>query len=68
MVKGQGGFFGFGPAGQNELTFFTVEAYIGGRAAATCTTEQYSKRLENLPTRVKRTPEANQRGFELARQ
>jgi hypothetical protein len=36
MLNGHGGFFGFGPDGQNELTFFTFEAYMGGTGMGTC--------------------------------
>jgi hypothetical protein len=41
MLKGHGACFGLGPAGQNELTFFTVVTNSCGRGTGTCSVDEY---------------------------
>jgi hypothetical protein len=45
MLKGHGACFGLGPAGQNELTFFTVVTNSCGRGTGTCSVDEYHPNL-----------------------
>jgi hypothetical protein len=48
MLNGHGAPLEFGPDGQNELTFLTVETYIGVIGTGTCTGMRIGRDDANL--------------------